>query len=71
MVSYRSIFAGQNLNKMNLFTPKQVAEKLQLSIITVYSYIKTKQLIAIKIGRSYRITENDLNNFLKINKTSL
>jgi len=54
----------------NLLTPKQVADMLQLNIITVYSYIKGKQLIAVKFGRTYRVTKDDLNNFLNDHKTA-
>ena len=59
----------KNYNNLDLLTPKQVAEALQLNIITVYSYIKTKQLVAVRLGRAYRITKEDLNNFLKIHRT--
>ncbi|MBI5122786.1 helix-turn-helix domain-containing protein [Candidatus Roizmanbacteria bacterium] len=58
-------------NNIDLLTPKQVAKILQLNIITIYSYIKNKKLTAIKLGRAYRITKEDLNSFLKIHKTSL
>ncbi len=73
MISYRLIrFHMINSNEnITLLTPKQVADQLQLSLITVYTYIKSKQLVAIRLGRSYRITEKDLNNFLKLNRTSL
>jgi excisionase family DNA binding protein len=52
-----------------LFTPKEVASKLQLNLLTIYRYIKTKKLPAIKLGRSYRILEQDLTDFIKEHKT--
>lgn len=54
----------------NFLTPKQIAEILQLNIITIYSYIRNKQLVAIKFGRTYRVTKDDLDNFLSSLKTS-
>ena len=73
MVSYRTTTERfmNNYNITELLTPKQVANKLQLSIITVYSYIKNKQLTAVKLGRAYRIAKEDLNLFLKTHKTSV
>jgi excisionase family DNA binding protein len=52
-----------------LYTPQEVAAILQLNVITVYSYIKKKQLTAVKIGRNYRVTSSDLDMFIKSNKT--
>lgn len=57
-------------NKAAIFTPRQVSEILQLNILTVYSYIKSGALPAIRLGRSYRITEEDLQKFLTLHKTS-
>lgn len=57
-------------NRAAIFTPRQVSEILQLNILTIYSYIKSNQLPAIKLGRSYRITKEDLEEFLKIHRTS-
>lgn len=54
----------------DFLTPRQIASTLQLNIITIYSYIKNKELIAIKFGRTYRVTKEDLNNFLSNHKTS-
>jgi len=53
----------------DFFTPIQVARKLQLNVITIYSYIKKGALRAAKFGRNYRISGNDLHNFIKANKT--
>jgi excisionase family DNA binding protein len=54
----------------NLFTPEQVSEILQINILTVYSYIKKGKLEAIRLGRSYRIAEKDLEHFLELNRVS-
>lgn len=56
---------------MNFLTPAQVASKLQLNILTIYSYIRQKKLAAFKLGRSYRISKTDLEAFLRLHKTML
>lgn len=57
------------MGKYRLLTPKEVARQLQLNLLTIYKYIRTKKISAIKFGRSYRIAEEDLDKFLKSNKT--
>lgn len=51
------------------FTPKKVAQILQLNVLTIYGYIKSKKLTAVKFGRSYRIDNRDLDKFIMANKT--
>lgn len=48
-----------------LLTPEDVAEVLQLHHLTVLKFIKNKTLKSIKLGRVYRIREEDLNSFLE------
>lgn len=52
-----------------LYTPKEVADILQLNVITVYSYIRKKVLPAVKMGRNYRVAKTDLDKFIESNKT--
>lgn len=52
-----------------LFTPREVAVILQLNVLTIYSYIRNKVLMAVRIGRNYRITKKDLDEFIESNKT--
>jgi excisionase family DNA binding protein len=51
------------------FTPSEVAKELQLNLLTIYRYIRNKKLLAIKFGRNYRITKEDLDKLVKSNKT--
>ena len=53
----------------NLLTPEQVADVLQVHILTVYSYIRQGKLDAIRLGRSYRIIPQDLTRFIESNRT--
>lgn len=46
-------------------TPDQVAEILQLHPFTILGYIKTGSLRAARIGRVYRIKENDVSAFME------
>jgi excisionase family DNA binding protein len=52
----------------SLMTPEQVAEILQINVLTVYSYIKKGKLGAIRLGRSYRIVPDDLDRLLELNR---
>lgn len=49
---------------MEYLTPQQVADALQLTVQTVYQWIKDKELPAVKVGRVYRITKEDFDKFL-------
>jgi excisionase family DNA binding protein len=53
---------------VNLLTPEQVAEILQIHILTVYSYIRQGKLSAIRLGRSYRVTPQDLEKLIETNR---
>jgi excisionase family DNA binding protein len=58
-----------NTNTMqNLLTPEQVAEILQIHILTVYAYIRQGKLSAIRLGRSYRVTMQDLNHLIETSR---
>lgn len=54
-----------NFSNEVFYTPEQVAEKLQLSLTTVYSLIKSRQIPAIRLGKSFRITESALVGTLR------
>jgi excisionase family DNA binding protein len=47
------------------FTVEEVAERLKVSHMTVYRWIKARKLGAYKIGGEYRITEGDIDRFLE------
>ncbi len=48
-----------------LLTPNEVADQLRVSNMTVYRLIKAGELRAARIGRSYRITEDDVDAYLQ------
>lgn len=50
-------------------TCEQVAERYGVKVITVWAWIREKKLRAIKIGKIYRITPQDLVEFEESRKT--
>lgn len=46
-----------------MYTCEDVAERYGVQIITVWDWIRKKKLPAIRIGKSYRIREEDLKAF--------
>ncbi len=49
---------------------EEVAQKLRVSNMTIYRYIKAKKLKAIKLEKEWRIASVDLEEFLK-NRSSI
>ena len=58
---------GSILSKM--YTCEQVADRYGVKVITVWDWIRKKKLNAIKLGREYRVTEEDLIQFEEERKT--
>jgi len=48
---------------------EELAEKLRVSTMTIYRYIKAKKVKAYKIGKEFRIDQEEFNNFLNKVKT--
>lgn len=46
-----------------MYTCEEIAERYSVKLITVWDWIRKKKLAAIKIGRSYRVSEEDLKQF--------
>ena len=46
-------------------TVEEISKNLKLRKETVLIWIRTGKLKAIKLGKAYRITENDLNAYLE------
>ncbi len=53
------------MTEIKVYTVDDVAELLQVTRTTVYAYIKSGKLKAKKIGKYYRITEENLRAFLE------
>jgi excisionase family DNA binding protein len=50
--------------RARFLTVNEVAELLRLSDMTVYRLIKKGELPAVRIGRSYRLREDDVDAYL-------
>ena len=48
----------------DLLTPREVAEVMRVSTMTVYRLIKSGELPAIRVGKHLRIRGNDVVTFL-------
>lgn len=46
-----------------MYNCEEVSERYNVKVITVWDWIRNKKLPAIKIGREYRIREEDLEAF--------
>ncbi len=49
-------------------TPAQVALYLQVHKLTVYRYVRDRQLPAVRLGRSLRILKADVDEFLRVHR---
>ena len=54
--------------KEKLLTINEIIEILKVSKLTIYRYIKAGKLSAYKVGRDYRIKQEDFDKFLEKHK---
>jgi len=47
------------------YKAEDLAELLEVNIMTIYRYIKAGRLKAYKLGREFRIEKKEFNNFLE------
>ncbi len=53
-----------------MHTAKEIAEKLNVSVMSVHRFVRDGLITAYKIGNQVRITEEDYQAYLERNKTS-
>ena len=51
--------------EMEVYTTKELAEKLKINIVTARKLIRNGEIEAKKVGKGYRITENQLRQYLE------
>ncbi len=51
-------------NKKEFYLVEELAEKLRVSNMTIYRYIAKGKVKAYKIGKEYRIKDEEFNKFL-------
>ena len=58
-----------NKQEKEFYKAEDLAELLNVNIMTIYRYIKAKRLKAYKIGKEYRIDRKEFEIFLDKVKT--
>lgn len=57
-------------SELKFYNTEQLADMLGVSMQTIYNYIKSKKLTAVKIGKEYRVAEADFMEFINSRKTN-
>ncbi len=55
---------AQNFREARFVTVNEVAQLMRVSKMTVYRLIRNGDLPAVRIGRGYRIREEDVHRYL-------
>jgi excisionase family DNA binding protein len=59
------IQTGSEAVALRFATVSEVARRLRVSNMTVYRLVKAGQLPAVRVGRGYRIREDDVLTYLE------
>ena len=51
--------------KASFLTVAEVASIMRVSKMTVYRLVHSGELPAVRVGRSFRVNENEVENYLK------
>jgi excisionase family DNA binding protein len=52
------------MSRARFLTPREVADHLRVSSMTVYRLIKSGELRAVRVGKAYRILEDDVDAYV-------
>ncbi len=58
-----------SLEQQSFLTPQEVSELLRVSVYTVRRWIKDGDLPAYKVGRGWRISETEIDEWLRDNQS--
>jgi len=58
------LVVSQPLSKSRFLTVQEVADLMRVSTMTVYRIIKAGDLAAVRVGRSFRVRESDVDAYL-------
>ena len=53
------------IGDVRFLTVAEVAELMRVSKMTVYRLVHGGELPAVRVGRSFRVTEDDVNEYLR------
>ncbi len=59
------IVTSNPFTEARLLTVNEVADVLRVSRMTVYRLIKTGEMPALRVGRNYRLREEDVHSYLR------
>ena len=54
----------RELSEVEFLTVAEVAQKMRVSKMTVYRLVHGGKLPAVRVGRSFRVSEDDVNEYL-------
>ncbi len=57
------------MNEDKYFSIEETSKMLKVAYLTVYRWIQSEKLVALKAGKQYRIRKEDLDAFLKAKKS--
>lgn len=55
---------AQELSKSRFLTVQEVAALMRVSSMTVYRLIKAGDMPAVRVGRSFRVADTDVDTYL-------
>ncbi|HEY7137898.1 MAG TPA: helix-turn-helix domain-containing protein [Acidimicrobiia bacterium] len=55
---------SQSFSKARFLTVQEVADLMRVSSMTVYRLIKAGDLPAVRVGRSFRVRDEDVDRYL-------
>jgi excisionase family DNA binding protein len=54
-----------DMSEVKFLTIAEVAAMMRVSKMTVYRLVHSGELPAVRVGRSFRVTENDVDEYLR------
>lgn len=57
--------SGENISEVKFLTIAEVAAMMRVSKMTVYRIVHSGELPAVRVGRSFRVTEKDVNEYIQ------
>ncbi len=54
-----------DISEVKFLTVAEVAAVMRVSKMTVYRLVHSGELPAVRVGRSFRVSEQDVNEYLK------
>jgi len=57
-----------NMKEEQYYSIEEVSKMLKVAYLTVYRWVQSKKLSAVKAGKQYRIKKEELDSFLQKKK---